>query len=341
MDFDVIMPLTLFVVAVVAMILQKRAEGKLKQVLEEKEFRVRDTILLVASISVTVSLIVLVPQFAIMIVFLFSYSMLLFMFGYLFSDTRGERVVLFLSAIMAISIVAAVTSITVFRALDNASYGALAFGSLAVFALAAIFREASGTRSGERWYVAVLPPAMFVGLYAFFSRTPIWFPYLLNSYALVFAVLIILYLSTLFKWKTTLIFAGLLTVMDIVLVLFTKTMVSAAQSVTTLRLPVLVSLPTLPALFLEGHRLYMSLGLGDFFFAGLLTIQTLKRYGRKTAILTALIMTVSFFIFEVYMLNFALVAFPGTLMIICGWAITVAGLEIAKKLTGKTPNPSG
>jgi hypothetical protein len=340
MDFDVIMPLTLFIVAIVAMILHKRAEGKLKQVLEEKEFRVRDTILLVASISVTVSLIVLVPQFAIMIIFLFSYSMLLFMFGYLFSDARKEWIVFFLGAISAINILAAITSITVFRAYEYAFYGALVFSGLSLFAVAAMLREAFRTKSGERWYVGVLPPALFVGLYVFFSRTPIWFPYLLNSYALTFAVLIILYLSTLFKWKTTLIFAGLLTVMDIVLVLFTKTMVSAAQSVTTLRLPVLVSLPTLPVLFLEGHRLYMSLGLGDFFFAGLLTIQTLKRYGRKTAILTALIMTVSFFIFEVYMLNFALVAFPGTLMIICGWAVAIAGLEIAKKLAGETPNPS-
>jgi hypothetical protein len=340
MDFDVIMPLTLFIVAVVAMILHKKAEGKLKQVLEEKEFRVRDTILLVASISVTVSLIVLVPQFAIMIIFLFSYSMLLFMFGYLFSDAQKEWIVFFLGAISAINIIAAITSITVFRTHEYASYGAFAFSGLSIFAVAATIHEAFRTKSGERWYVGVLPPALFVGFYAFFSRTPIWFPYLLNSYALTFAILIILYLSTLFKWKTTMIFAGLLTVMDIVLVLFTKTMVSAAQSVTTLRLPVLVSLPTLPALFLEGHRLYMSLGLGDFFFAGLLTIQTFKRYGRKTAILTALIMTVSFFIFEVYMLNFALVAFPGTLMIICGWAAAVAGLEIVKKLAGKTPNPS-
>ncbi|MCL6579679.1 MAG: hypothetical protein K6T73_09935, partial [Candidatus Bathyarchaeota archaeon] len=144
---------------------------------------------------------------------------------------------------------------------------------------------------------------------------PICFPYLLDMYGIVFAVLIILYLGTLFTWKTSLIFAALLTIMDIILVLFTGAMVSAARHVSVLRLPVLVSLPTLPTITTD----YMSLGLGDFFFAGLLGIQTMKKFGKKFAILSVAAMCISFFIFETILLNYELKAFPGTLMIICGW----------------------
>jgi hypothetical protein len=63
----------------------------------------------------------------------------------------------------------------------------------------------------------------------------------------------------------------------------------------------------------------MSLGLGDFFFAGLIGIQTMKKFGKSFTILSLIGMAVSFFVFETLMLNYAIRAFPGTLMIICGW----------------------
>jgi hypothetical protein len=190
---------------------------------------------------------------------------------------------------------------------------------MSLFAFAGVLYDAKRVSTKERWYLAVLPPALFILLYVFYSMTPVWFPYILDSYALVFAVLVILYLGSLFTWKTSLIFAGLLTVMDIVLVLFTGTMVSAARQIQGLRLPVLVSVPTLPQIVTDRGLLYMSLGLGDFFFAGLLAIQTHKKYGRNLAIVSALAMTISFSIFEIAMLNYEIPAFPGTLMIICGW----------------------
>jgi hypothetical protein len=59
--------------------------------------------------------------------------------------------------------------------------------------------------------------------------------------------------------------------------------------------------------------------LGDFFFAGLIAIQTLKKYGRNSAIFAVAAMAVSFFVFEAFTLNYEIGAFPGTLMIICGW----------------------
>ena len=339
MDFDIVMPLTLFVVTMVAMFLNKRIEGKLKGALEEKEFRARDAAMLVAAMAVAVSIIVFVPQLAIMIVFLFSYSMLLFMFGYLFSGMRKGRAIVGLEAFVTAGLVAGVVRLTVFGDVDNALYGAVTFCGLAVFALGALLYETRRTGTGERWYLAVLPPALFIGLYLFFSQTTLWFPYLLDFYGLMFAVLIIMYLSSLFKWSITLLFVVLLTIMDIILVLFTGTMVSAARSVSALRLPVLVSLPTIPEIVYEGNRLYMSLGLGDFFFAGLLTIQTLKRYGRGIAVSAAIAMAATFAVFEVYILNFSVTAFPGTLMIICGWLIVVVAVELVR-LIQSTRQPS-
>jgi hypothetical protein len=107
--------------------------------------------------------------------------------------------------------------------------------------------------------------------------------------------------------------------MDIILVLFTGTMVSAARHVSSLRLPVLISVPTVPAILTQWGWLYMSLGLGDFFFAGLISIQTMKKFGKGFAVLSVAAMATSFFVFEMLMLNYRLRAFPGTLMIICGW----------------------
>jgi len=319
MYFDIAMPLTLFVVTLVAMRLEKKVEGKLKGVLEERKFRVRDAVLLVAAMSVTISLIVFVPQLAVMVIFLFSYSMLLFIFTYLFSDFQKAEAKLFCEAFLVISFSAATLSLLDFGVNSVVAYGALAFFCLFGFTFLALLYEQNRIGTRERWYLAVLPPALFVCLYAFLSRTPIWFPYLLDSYGIVFAVLIILYLGSLFTWKSSLIFVGLLTLVDIILVLFTGSMVSAARHVSSLRLPVLISVPTVPVIVTEWGRLYMSLGLGDFFFAGLIAIQTLKKFGKDFAVLSVIAMSMSFFVFEMLILNYELRAFPGTLMIICGW----------------------
>lgn len=319
MYFDVAMPLTLFTVVIVAMFLERKVEKKLKVTFEEREFGVRDAVLLVAAISVTVSLMVFIPQMAIMVMFLFAYSMLLFIFTYLFSDfeTTGAR--MFCLTFLMVSFVAATISLLNFGVNSTVAYGALALYCLFGFAFLALLYEESRTGTGERWYLAVLPPALFICLYVFFSRTPIWVPYLLDLYGTVFAVLIVLYLGSLFTWKTSLIFVGLLTIMDVILVLVTGSMVSAATHVSVLRLPVLISVPTLPPIVTERGTLYMSLGLGDFFFAGLVGVQTLKKFGRDFAVLSVIAMSVSFFVFEVLILNYEFRAFPGTLMIICGW----------------------
>jgi hypothetical protein len=319
MYFDFAMPLTLFLVTIVAILLNDRVEGKLKGVFEERKFGFLDALLLIGAIGVTVWLVVFIPQMAVMIIFLFAYSTLLFTFTYVFSNFQKSMAKLFCIAFLITTFLIGVASLFILVENTTTIYGALTFFGLFSFAFLVLLYEENKVSTRERWYLAVLPPALFISLYIFFSRTPIWFPYLLDLYGIVFAVLIILYLGSLFTWKTSVFFAGILTVMDIILVLFSGAMVSAATHVSGLRLPVLISLPTVPEIATEFGKVYMSLGLGDFFFAGLLALQSLKKFGKEFAVLSAIGMSASFFIFEAFLLNYRFGAFPGTLMIISGW----------------------
>jgi len=169
----------------------------------------------------------------------------------------------------------------------------------------------------------------------------LWTVYLINVYGIIFAVLITLYIGSLFTWKTAVIFAGLLTAIDIILVLGTSTMVSAATKTMSLGLPVLVTLQTFPPVTVIGEKgasiLSMSLGLGDFFFAGLLGVQTFKRYGRKFGVLSVAAMVISFFVYEALILTYGVSAFPGTLMIITGWLPLIATKEAINR-TRKAPS---
>lgn len=260
MTFDIAMPLTLFAVTLVSLFLNQKAEGKLKTTFEERELRVRDALLLVVMMVVMVSAIVLFREMVapLMVMFLFSYSMLLFIFTFIFSNNR--------------------------------------------------------------WYLAAVPPATFVLLYVFFRDTALWSGYLTSVYGVVFAVLITIYIGSLFAWKSTFIFVVLLTVVDVILVLVTGAMVEAADITRGLNLPVVVMVPIIPLIATESGGLgMMALGLGDFFFAGLLAIQSFKKYGKRFAILSVIAMAVSFFVFEAFILTFRFGPFPGTLMIISGW----------------------
>jgi hypothetical protein len=327
MYFDIAMPLTLFVVTVIATFLNDRVEKKLKATFEEREFGVKDAVMLVAAISVAVSLMVFVPQMAVMTIFLFAYSSLLFIFTYIFSDFQKTKAQFFCATFLIVSFLAATVSLLSMGVLEGMpAYGAVAFYCLFGFSFVALVFEEVRTNVGRRWYLAVLPSALFIILYAFYGRSHIWFPYLLDMYGIVFAILIILYLGALFTWKTTILFAGLLTAADTILVLVTRTMVSAATHVSALRLPVLVILPTIPAITTS----WGMLGLGDFFFAGLITVQTYKKYGKKLAFLSAVAMAASFFIFEALILTYKLSAFPGTLMIICGWLVVMLSMLLKR-----------
>jgi len=273
MTFDIAMPLTLFAVTLASLYLNRKIESKLKSTLEEKEFKTRDAVLLVAVMAVMISLIAFFRETVepLMVLFMFSYSSLLFVFTYVFSN--------------------------------------------------------------KRWYLAIIPPVAFILPYIFLRGSTLWSLYLINVYGIIFAILITLYIGSLFTWKTTLIFTILLTIMDIILVLITGTMIEAANAARNLNLPVMVAMPVVPLITTAQGIQFMSLGLGDFFFAGLAAIQSFKKYGKNFALASVAAMTVSFFIFEMLLLTYRLTAFPGTLMIICGWLPLVAFKFLKKMLT--------
>ncbi len=334
MYFDVLMPSILFAVTLVALLLESRAEKKLKATVEEREFKNRDVALLVFVIGAAITIVTFVPQMAILALFLFSYSSLLFTVSYAFSDMRTQRVVPYCGLFIVASILAAVAGgLGVFPA-EWSLYGTLAFAGLAVGALVALMfalRSSKENAAGkQRWYLAALSPILFLLLFGFFSDTPVWFPFLLDVYGIMFAILIVLYMGTLFTWKTVFIFAAFLTILDIILVWGTQTMVQVATEFSGLGLPVLVAFPTVPFIYADsGIRLTM-LGLGDFFFAGILGTQTMKKFGKKAAVISVLTMCISFGLFELVLLNKELAdllpvrALPATLPIVLGWLPVVA-----------------
>src|SRR4030065_2352922 len=95
LTFDVAMPIMLFSVTLTALLLSKRVEPKLKTTFEEREFKARDAVLFVVLIAVAVSIVVFLPQMALIAIFLFSYSSLLFTFSYLFSGMKRRNAQLF------------------------------------------------------------------------------------------------------------------------------------------------------------------------------------------------------------------------------------------------------
>ncbi len=122
--------------------------------------------------------------------------------------------------------------------------------------------------------------------------------------------------------------------MDIILVIVTPVMVGAAHTFTGLGLPVLVYLPNIPYYLVLPVSCIRGLGLGDFFFAGVLAVQTFNKFGRKTAFIAAIAMAVAFGIWEFFLgdiINWLnpivgrnIGGFPGTVMIISGWAPIIA-----------------
>jgi len=331
--FDVAMPAALFAIVIGAMLLEKRIESKLKVALEGREFRTRDVIFLVVMIGVVVSVVAIFPsiQTLLLAVFLFSYSTLLFTISYVFSDMAKSKAQFFSSVFGVASLTAGVSSFLNPFSDSLMFYGSFAFFGLAVFAFLTVAYEQQVKKIRERLHLAVLPPALFLLLYLIFRGTPLWTPYLLDVFAVTFAVLVIVYLSSLFTWKTLLIFAGLLTTVDVILVFGTRTMGTTAMSLLDLGLPILVLLPRIPLQFVQGALSFSGLGLGDFFFAGILATQTRNKFGEKTAVISAIAMAISLGIFYAIQLYYQIQFFPATVNIICGWIPIVAWKMLSER----------
>ena len=83
MILDVLLPSTLFLIAVAIVLLYALYEKKVSSLLGGREFRVGHVVLLVIAMGVMVTVILFVPKEAIRILFLFSYSAIFFLFTYL------------------------------------------------------------------------------------------------------------------------------------------------------------------------------------------------------------------------------------------------------------------
>lgn len=185
-----------------------------------------------------------------------------------------------------------------------------------------------------KWYTSIVPPAFFVSLYFLLGDSPYWSPFVLDLFAAIFVVLISIYVNSMFTWKTTAIFGALITAMDIIQVLYTKFTVGAFEKTIALNLPVAILVPLVPLIPISSPPFpifpyaFSGLGLGDFFFSGLLAIQTMKRFGRKFGLITALSISVTFFFIEMITMTYAGGYYPATVFIIIGWLIPMVGRSL-------------
>jgi len=174
----------------------------------------------------------------------------------------------------------------------------------------------------KKWYIAIFPPLLFICSYFFF-----WNLATFNIFVAIFLIMIVLYTSGLFSWRTVWIFAVLLTIMDIIQVFFTGFMVQSAMKMIELRLPVLLTLPMYPCTSV------INLGLGDIYLASLISIQASAKYKIKVGVLIAITNSIAMFIFEVIMLNIKLFKFfPATLVVMTGSAMGLGIAHIMKMI---------
>jgi hypothetical protein len=268
MILDILLPSVLFLIAVAIFFFYAKLEKKVDSLLGGHEFRIGHVVLLVAAIGVMVTILVFVPEKAMMVFFLFAYSTILFLFTYLLAP---------------------------------------------------------------KWYLAVLTTALFIALYIMYKDTYLWnaylppyIPYLLNFFAIIFAICISVYMGSLFTWKTTAAFVGLLTIMDVIQVLITGHMVTSGEKGIALGLPVAIILPTFP------YESRIILGLGDVFLFGLLTIQTTQKYGKKFGLASIVSITVVFLLLQTILLNTGVKSFPATVLVISGWLISLGARYLYK-----------
>jgi len=182
----------------------------------------------------------------------------------------------------------------------------------------------------DKWLLAVFPPIIFIATYLL-NYLLIKNIYVLSVFATFFAIMTIVFMSYVFPWKVTLLFATLLTLMDVIQVLWTGQMIKAAVKMVGLYLPVALILPTFPSLK------PIALGVGDIFLSGLLSIQTTSKYGRKAGVVSAITISLGFFLFNLLMLNMPLriTGFPATITVLLGWLPTFAFYHFKEKMKSK------
>jgi len=261
MIFDVVLPSVLFTVSAASLLLYVKYEKRIRNLYGGQKLHAREAVLMVLTMGLMITIIAFIPQQAITVLFLFSYSVILYLFAYL---------------------------------------------------------------TTSKWYLAALPPALFIFLYIFY-----WNAYLSNFFAIVFAIFISLYLGSALTWKYIIVFVPLLTLMDLVQVWGTGLMGKAAEKLITLQLPAIISVTAFPA------GMKAALGLGDVFLAGILAIQSTQKYGRKFGLLSIVTITAIFFLFWIIQINLQIRYLPATIPITGGWLVAIIAKQIRDKELGK------
>ena len=251
MIIDVVLPLTLFLVGVIILFLYSRIDKKVDGLIGGQEFHLKHVIPLVLAIGVMVSVIMFIPEHALLGLFLFAYVAILFLFSFLLSP---------------------------------------------------------------KWTLAVVPPVLF--LFSFFY---FWNIYTFNFFAILFGISVAIYMGSLFTWKTTVAFASLLTLMDIIQVLITGHMGEAFETAKALGVPAYIKLPMFPASGIS------YLGLGDLFLFGLLSLQSTRKYGRNFGFKSTILMALLYLLLQTVLLNYYPLenGFPATVLVTSSWLVTL------------------
>jgi len=251
MEIDLILPTVLFMIISLSILFHGKVGNRVEKILGDKKIGAQEIIFMVLFMSAIITLITMMPRYAIQILFIVAFSYTLLIFTYLLS---------------------------------------------------------------KKIHLAIIPPIIFVAIYLLIKDI-----FVMNILASVFVVVTITLLNSLFTWRTTLIFAALITMADIIQVFVTGHMIEAASKMVGLNLPIALILPTFPS---AGS---IMLGLGDALLSGLLATQTTSRYNIKAGFLTAAAISIFFLLFEAIIFNFKPViqGFPATVIVISGWFIGV------------------
>lgn len=181
-----------------------------------------------------------------------------------------------------------------------------------------------------KWPVALILPIVFLALYVFS-----WNLILMDLFALLLVLSAILYTSGVFSWKSTLVFASLLTFMDVLHVFGTKYMEAVAQKATGLLLPLLIIVPTFPV---TG---YVALGLGDLLLSGLFVTQTARQWGRRYGLMCCAAIALGMLFGEIILFNTIFDFLPATLFVMLGWGLTAVIRKLEpKKIPSPKPEPA-
>jgi len=164
----------------------------------------------------------------------------------------------------------------------------------------------------NKWYLSVALPALLLCSYLLF-----WNELVTSVFAIIVAIMASMYLAAIFSYRMSVLFAFLLTALDVIMVLGPHPyMIASAVKALSLGLPTFVAAPTFPAVGV------VRLGVGDFLLSNLLVVESFQKHQKcrfRGAALCALSIAGAFAVFSVLQRNWGIRFLPATPPILCGW----------------------